>query len=113
MILAAWNLNNRVGKVSFKQEAARAVGALRADVVVLTEYFPQPLHEAPFRDALRGGYSYYGHGGLRTEIDHLLVTERCAVRDARYLTAVGDLALADAKSALSDHAVLIADVHVR
>lgn len=238
MILATWNLNNRVGKVSFKPEAARAVGALRADVVVLTEYFPQAPHDAPFRDALRsadlahqvlspdpgvranrvlvasripiepddferpafdkefsanmvgvrvpglglsllgvrvpaysdaallakswewleeyaaqrrndaaviigdlnvkpaskkprgkvfkrmltngwqraeptGGYSYYGHGGLRTEIDHLLVTERCAVQDARYLTTVGDLALADARSALSDHAVLIADVHVR
>lgn len=52
MLLATWNLNNRVGKVRFKPEAALAIAALGADVVVLNEYFPQPQHDDRFRDAL-------------------------------------------------------------
>jgi endonuclease/exonuclease/phosphatase family metal-dependent hydrolase len=42
--LATWNLNNRVGKVRFRPEAAHAAVALGADFVVLTEYFPQQHH---------------------------------------------------------------------
>ena len=44
MRLATWNLNNRVGKVRFRPEAAQAVVALSADLIVLTEYFPQHHH---------------------------------------------------------------------
>jgi hypothetical protein len=238
MLLATWNLNNRVGKVRFKPEAALAIGALAADVVVLTEYFPQqhhdhfcealaraglphqvlsqdpgeranrvfvasrlpmepddfelpdfdrqfpanmagvqsptlglrllgvrvPAYEAKDRALLAkswewleafaasrrnmraaivgdlnvrpastkprgrnfrrllangwtralpaGGHSYFGHTGARTEIDHLLTTPYCAVRDARYVTSLPGFAIAGAPSALSDHAILIADVEV-
>jgi endonuclease/exonuclease/phosphatase family metal-dependent hydrolase len=210
MLLATWNLNNRAGKVRFKPEAALAIGALGADVVVLSEYFPQPQHQDRFHETLAsagltqqllspdtgeranrvliasrlpieqdelvlpdfdsqfpasmltkswewleefaasrrdtptiivgdlnvkptsrkakgrhfrrllasgwtraepvGGHSYFGPTGARTEIDHLLATTRCRVRDARYITAIAGFAFADAPSALSDHAVLMADV---
>jgi endonuclease/exonuclease/phosphatase family metal-dependent hydrolase len=45
MRLATWNLNNRVGKVRFRPEAAQASAALGADLVVFTEYFPQEHHQ--------------------------------------------------------------------
>src|ERR1035437_461125 len=41
MIIATWNLNNRVGNTTFRSEAANAAIALNADVFVLNEYFPQ------------------------------------------------------------------------
>jgi len=237
MLLATWNLNNRVGKVRFKPEAALAIGALGADVAVLSEYFWQTQYHDRFCEALAsagltqqllspdtgeranrvliasrlpieqdelvlpdfdsqfpanmaairlptlglrvlgvrvpryeakqpsmltkswewleefaasrrdtptiivgdlnvkptsrkakgrhfrrllasgwtraepvGGHSYFGPTGARTEIDHLLATTRCRVRNARYITAVAGFAFADAPSALSDHAVLMADV---
>lgn len=53
MKIATWNLNNRVGKIRFRPEAAVAAVALGADVLVLTEFFPQE-HEKRFRDVLRG-----------------------------------------------------------
>jgi len=37
MRLATWNLNNRVGKVPFRPEAAQAAIALDVDLMVLTE----------------------------------------------------------------------------
>src|SRR5438093_10280998 len=51
MILAAWNLNNRVGKVRFRPEAAQAAIAIGADLIVLTEFYPQ-RHEQSFRSRL-------------------------------------------------------------
>lgn len=51
MLVATWNLNNRVGRVRFRPEAAAAAAALGADVLVLTEFFPQ-LQEQHFRAAL-------------------------------------------------------------
>jgi hypothetical protein len=45
MRLATWNLNNRVGKVRFRPEAAQAAVAIGADLIVLTEYFPQQHHQ--------------------------------------------------------------------
>jgi hypothetical protein len=41
MRIACWNLNNRVGKVRFRPEAALAAGELDADLLVLTEYHPR------------------------------------------------------------------------
>ena len=41
MKIAAWNLNNRVGKVPFRLEAAAAAIAVDADVFVFNEYYPQ------------------------------------------------------------------------
>lgn len=237
MLLATWNINNRVGKVRFRPEAALAVGALGVDVMVLTEYFPQPQHHDRFCEALANaglaqqilspdpgeranrvliasrlpieydqfappdfdrqfpaniagiylptlglrvlgvrvpayvsgqgvmlsrswgwlegfaasrrntpaviigdlntqiasrkasggslrrllangwvraqpvaGHSYFGHSGARTEIDHLLATTCCTIREARYETSLAGFAFANAPSALSDHAVLIAEV---
>ncbi len=52
MKIATWNLNNRVGKVRFRPEAADAAVALCADVLILTEFFPQE-HENRFRNTLR------------------------------------------------------------
>lgn len=51
MKIATWNLNNRVGRVRFRPEAANAAVALGADVLVFTEFFPQ-LHEKRFRETL-------------------------------------------------------------
>ena len=51
MIVATWNLNNRVGKVRFRPEAASAACAIGADLIVFTEFYPQ-AHERPFRAAL-------------------------------------------------------------
>lgn len=51
MLLATWNLNNRVGKVRFRPEAAGAAITLNADVIVFNEFFPQ-RHEALFRGTL-------------------------------------------------------------
>jgi endonuclease/exonuclease/phosphatase family metal-dependent hydrolase len=53
--LGTWNVNNRVGKVRFRPEAAEAVVALAADVIVLTEYFPRHHHEDFCRMLARGG----------------------------------------------------------
>ncbi|HEY1861060.1 MAG TPA: hypothetical protein VGG61_11930 [Gemmataceae bacterium] len=49
--LATWNLNNRVGKVRFRPEAAHAAVALGADFIVFTEYFP-PKHDRQFCQVL-------------------------------------------------------------
>jgi endonuclease/exonuclease/phosphatase family metal-dependent hydrolase len=49
--IATWNLNNRVGKVTFRPEAAHAAITLDADVLALTEYFPQ-THDSTFRGVL-------------------------------------------------------------
>ena len=51
MRIATWNLNNRVGKVRFRPEAADAAVALNVDVLVFTEFFPQQ-HEDRFRAIL-------------------------------------------------------------
>ncbi len=58
MLIATWNLNNRVGMVRFRPDAANAAIALGADVLVLTEFYPQE-HEASFADALhRAGWAH-------------------------------------------------------
>ena len=51
MYLATWDLNNRVGTVPFRPDAADAAMALGADVLVFTEFFPKQ-HEERFRAAL-------------------------------------------------------------
>lgn len=58
MLIATWNLNNRVGKVRFRPEAAAAAIALGADVLVFTEYYPKD-HERTFVLTLRdAGWPY-------------------------------------------------------
>jgi Endonuclease/Exonuclease/phosphatase family len=239
MRLVTWNLNNRVGKVRFRPEAARAAAALGADLLVLTEYFPRQHHwqfcqtlaeagfvnqllsnqpseianrvliasrfpmerdglalpvfdeqfpantlavrlpnlglrilglrvpaysgeqrelrirawewletaatklhdvpavilgdlnvrvsdsRAPFEAAFRrilgsgwqravpaGGHSFFGHNGLRSEIDHFLATPHCKIRGAEYVISLPGMTLAGTHDAISDHAALVADVDV-
>jgi hypothetical protein len=58
MLIGTWNLNNRAGKTRFRPEAASAIAALRADVVILTEYYPQGREDA-FQAALSdAGWTY-------------------------------------------------------
>ncbi len=58
MLIATWNLNNRVGKVRFRPEAASAAIALGADVLVFNEYYPKD-HEPTFVRTLRdAGWLY-------------------------------------------------------
>ena len=75
MILCTWNLNNRVGKVPFRPEAARAAASLNADVLVLTEFYPAN-REGEFRDCLSAA-------GWR----HQLIPDAPAVRANRVLIA--------------------------
>jgi endonuclease/exonuclease/phosphatase family metal-dependent hydrolase len=49
--IATWNLNHRCGSQPFRPEAVKAIAALQADVVVLTEYYPQE-HDSAFRAVL-------------------------------------------------------------
>src|ERR1700730_15518173 len=45
MRAATWNLNNRIGRMPFRPEAASAAVALRVDLIVFTEYFPRQNHK--------------------------------------------------------------------
>ncbi len=241
MQIATWNLNNRVGKVKFRPEAAKAAIALGADLLVLTEYFPKHAHADFVAELQLGGYthtlispepreranrvliasrhpmsesrlnrptfddqfpanllavdvqkfglrviglrvpayeprdqskltkswewltqtagrcceeptvilgdlnvragnrpkgvktgavfpeiigtgwtrhqpegaaSFFGHGGFQSEIDHLLTTGHCSVRANKYVTAAGGFVLAGSRDAISDHAALVAEIHV-
>jgi len=51
MYIATWNLNHQGGTRPVLMEAADAAIALRADVLVFTEFFPRQ-HEAQFRATL-------------------------------------------------------------
>lgn len=58
MLIATWNLNHRVGYTPYRPDAPRAIAALGADVLVLTEYFPQ-AEDGRFRDDLKtAGYRW-------------------------------------------------------
>jgi endonuclease/exonuclease/phosphatase family metal-dependent hydrolase len=58
MLIATWNLNNRVGMVPFRLEAASAAITLGADVLVFNEYFPKE-YEATFARTLHeAGWSH-------------------------------------------------------
>lgn len=84
MRLATWNLNNRVGKMPFRPEAAHAAIALEADVVVLTEYFPQSHHQE-FSEALsRGGLDHQVRSSDPVERANGVLIASCfpLVRDA-------------------------------
>lgn len=54
MLIATWNINNRVGLVPFRPEVASVTAALNPDVIVFNEYYPKE-HEAQFTNALRTG----------------------------------------------------------
>ena len=56
MKIAAWNLNNRVGKVPFRLEAAAAAIAIDADIYVFNEYYPQSQGQAFRAELERAGW---------------------------------------------------------
>ena len=52
--MLCWNVNNRVGRTTFRPEAANAAMETGADVLVFNEFFPGPQLE-PFQRSLRDG----------------------------------------------------------
>ncbi len=77
------------------------------------EYFLRILESGWQRAAPAAGYSYLGHSGHNSEIDHMLHTSRCHVHGAEYVTELGDFIYAGTRDALSDHAALVATVEVK
>jgi endonuclease/exonuclease/phosphatase family metal-dependent hydrolase len=77
MIVATWNVNNRVGRVRFRPEAAHAAVTIGADLFVFTEFFPQK-HEQEFRAVLsQAGWSYQLMSGESPEIaNRILIASR-------------------------------------
>jgi len=57
------------------------------------------------------GASCFGLNGRTSVVDHLLVSPAGAASGAAFLTAAGGHSLAGAPGAMSDHAVLAADIH--
>jgi hypothetical protein len=62
------------------------------------------------------GYSYLGHSGRCSEIDHILATSHCTLRDARYVTSIStseeDFTLSGSSDVLSDHVALVAHLDI-
>lgn len=58
MRIATWNLNNRVGRVRFRPEAASAATELGADIILFTEYYPKQNGPAFLSTLTDAGYSY-------------------------------------------------------
>jgi len=58
MIIATWNLNNRVGKVGFRPEAAKAAIAVGAELFVFTEFYPQKNEESFRAELEQAGLRY-------------------------------------------------------
>ena len=58
MLIATWNLNNRVGRVRFRPEAADAAIALRADILVFNEYYPKENGATFSRTLSDAGWAY-------------------------------------------------------
>jgi len=56
--IATWNLNHRVGTTRFRHDAAKAVVALQADIVVLTEYYPKEHHAEFCAHLFDAGFTY-------------------------------------------------------
>lgn len=77
--VATWNLNHRVGYTRYRPEAARAIAILGADVLVLTEYFPQE-QDARFRDDLQeAGYLWISASANReVRANAVLIASRLA-----------------------------------
>jgi exonuclease III len=68
-----------------------------------------------FRHILESGWTraqpelratYFGHGGRKSEIDHLLVTRYCNIRSAEVVKERNGYSYAGSKTSISDHAVL-------
>jgi hypothetical protein len=53
MQICAWNINNRVGQLPFKPQAALAAAEIDADVIVLNEFYPPAAQLDDFLGVLR------------------------------------------------------------
>lgn len=81
MRIATWNLNNRVGEVTFRPEAANAAIAIDADVLVFTEYYPQAHHIQFWNTLEEAGW---GHQLLSVETgeksNRIFIAARCPLQ---------------------------------
>jgi hypothetical protein len=76
------------------------------------EHFRRILQSGWHRATPATGSSFYGSTGNVSEIDHILGTAQCSFGAVRYVTEIGQYEFAGSKTAISDHAVLIAEVTV-
>jgi len=80
MRIAAWNLNNRVGKVRFRPEAALAAISLDVDVLVLNEYYPQKHHELFTSTLANAGWRYQEYSAESVEkANRVLIASRVSL----------------------------------
>lgn len=92
MRIATWNINNRVGRVRFRPEAAHAAIALDADVIVFNEYYPQ-THSAAFCQTLSdAGWSHQMLSRDTGEVaNRVLIASRMAIADLELAQPAFDL----------------------
>lgn len=74
------------------------------------DHFRRILDQGWMRAQPVGSASYYGKGGVRTEIDHALCSPAMRFMSAKYAIENDGALFAGEGGALSDHAVLIVDV---
>jgi endonuclease/exonuclease/phosphatase family metal-dependent hydrolase len=81
MLIATWNLNNRVGKVRFRPEAANAAIKLGADILIFNEYYPQE-HSIEFCRALYdAGWSYQEESkNIGEKANRILIAARLPIQ---------------------------------
>jgi hypothetical protein len=112
--LAYWHWLERVA-VNMRETPSVILGDLNSSPDrpgEVGDCFRRILKQGWQRAAPRGGCSYFGLTGGRTEVDHILFTRHCSVHGAEYVTAVPGFILAGTPGALSDHAALVAEVEV-
>lgn len=56
------------------------------------------------------GPTYFGHDGVRSEIDHILTTRHCSASHPVVVTSIGKYVLCGQADSISDHAVLMCDL---
>jgi len=56
--VAAWNVNNRVGRTTFRPEAARAAMLLDVDVILFNEFFAAQHLDAFTHALAQGGWKF-------------------------------------------------------
>lgn len=87
MLIVTWNLNHRCGRTRFRPEAVKAIAALQADVVVLTEYYPKRHHSAFCANLFDAGWPYLlASSEIDGEIANRVCTPYPTVRGSRLLS---------------------------
>ncbi|MBK1649907.1 endonuclease/exonuclease/phosphatase family protein [Rhabdochromatium marinum] len=74
------------------------------------DHFRRILENDWHRAEPTGRASYFGHGNIRTEIDHIIGTKHCSFFDSQYVEVAGDFTLAGKPNSISDHAALVSRV---